>query len=666
MNTKTFKAPTAKEALSRVSRELGPDAIIISQKKGRDSGGNLWVEVIAAPLDTGDSAPEAAPTIWQFILKNKVFIVAGLSSLIVIALLIVGAVAFWPRAEQTTSTGQEENTTALNEAQPIADLKRIAVLPFENLGPAENDYFADALSDEISISLAGLSSIEVIARESTSQYKSTDKSLDKIGRELGVQYILCGTISRQKNSGGISIIRVRPRLVRVSDTTNVWADTYEEEMSDTFKLLSNISARVADGMNISMIESDYKSLEEHPTNNIDAYNFYIRGKEYKARVECTLAAQMFEKAVSLDPSFAKAWAELSSAYSDLYNSRIERTEEMKNKAKHAVDRAFELTPDLPEAYLAMGSYLNYYADDKDKALDYLRIALQRMKDKSPVYVSLGSIYRALGDYEKALGYFHRAFELSPRVSKRAWDISNCYCNLRNYKEAEKYNNIALEIAPDAIRPYQYGQEMYLAWKGDIAKARELNAAIVKQNPHFKNYGYYREYCFLLLERKFDEAMKQIDKIDLEVFQGAYQYYPLDLLYGHAFYFLNQTEKSREHYEKASEILSAHVKENPEDERIYISRGLALAGLGEKEQAISIGKRAISILEKKRIFSTAYTRMQYDLAWLYVISGEKDPAVDILESLLNRPSEISTINLKMDPRWDPLRGNPRFQKLIEEH
>ncbi len=258
-------------------------------------------------------------------------ILAGAAAIAAIAVFFL---AIYPRYLKRVPEGAEPG------------MKKVAVLFFENLGPSEDDYFADGITDAITARLAGIHGLGVISRQSTIQYKDSDKSLRAIGRELGVNYILEGTIQRERPGNPASRIRVIPQLIRVSDDTHMWANTYDEDMTEVFRVESQIAERVAHALDVTLLESESKALKAAPTDNMEAYEYFLRGSELfnkRYSVEMSrMAIRMFEKALDLDPEFAEAWAGLSQAMIWEYYTRYSSDPSNKAKAKAAVDRAYEI------------------------------------------------------------------------------------------------------------------------------------------------------------------------------------------------------------------------------------------------------------------------------------------------------------------------------------
>jgi TolB-like protein len=290
---------------------------------------------------------------------------------------------------------------------------KVAVLPFENLGAPEDEYFADGITDEITSKLAVVAGLAVISRTSATKYKNTDKGLREIGKELGVDYVLEGTIRWDKR-GEHEKVRITPQLINVSDDFHVWAENYEREIEEIFAVQADIASQIAEALDIALLTSESQSLEARPTESFDAYQAYLRGVDLsrqESRVDDKrLGIQMLERAVELDPEFALAYATLSEAHSLMYFLGWDRTEARLSRARAAVDTALELQPDLSEAHLALAKY-HYNGDqDYERALDVLTIVEKALPNDSQILKA--RIQARRGEYEEAVDLLEAAFELS--------------------------------------------------------------------------------------------------------------------------------------------------------------------------------------------------------------------------------------------------------------
>jgi len=593
---------------------------------------------------TGVSIPSKKKTINQ----NIVFI--GIAILIVMIGYVMLSNLLTPREKET-----------------ITKRKMLAVLPFENLGSAEDEYFADGITEELMARLAAVEGLGVIARTSAMQYKNTDKNIKQIGQELGVEYILEGTVRWQRSVEGPSRVRVTPQLIRVSDATHLWADVYDKDMTDIFQVQSGIAEQVVEALDITLLEPVRRVLESKPTDNLKAYDYYLRGNEYlfyRGYADARIAAQMYEKAVELDSTFALAYAQLSRAQVDLYWFYYDRTEECLTKAKKAVDKALQLDPDLPEAHLALGWYHYHGLLEYEHALEEFSIVQKQQPNNADLLLGIAAVQRRQGKFEEALINFKRASELDPRSSQLAYNAGETYALMRNYPQAVPYFDQAISLTPEWPLPYVYKALLYLRWQGSTEKAR----AILKKASHSIGSADHPiivlDLVLLdLFDRKYQEALNQLSLASSEAFETQFYYVPKAQLYAEIYGLMNRPQLEQANYDSARSILEIKINEQPEDARFHSSLGIAYAGLGLKQEAIQEAEKAVELLPVSKEAYRGYFRVR-DLAHIYVMVGEYDAAIDRLEFLLSFPGWMSIPMLRLDPIWDPLRDHPRFQKLLE--
>jgi len=365
---------------------------------------------------------------------------------------------------------------ARSQTSPPGTRKMLAVLPFENLGRPEDEYFADGMTEEVTARLAGLHGFGVIGRTSAIQYKKTTKSIPQIGQELGVEYVLEGTVRWEKTPHGASRVRVTPQLVRVSDASHVWAKVYDAVLADVFDVQSSIATQVAETLNVTLFAPERQALAVRPTENLEAYDYYLRGKDYDAGqyvVEnAHLAVQMYQRAVQLDSTFAQAWAALARAH--LFVSWLFAETGEVAKAQPALERARRLGPDLVETRLALG-YSYYYGDrDYDHALEQFAWVRERQPNNPDVISAIAYIHRRQGRLAEAVGEMTRATDLDPRNHGIFFNLGQTYgFLLRRFAEAERALARANSLAPDVPRYYALRAYLYLTQDGDVGRVRQL-------------------------------------------------------------------------------------------------------------------------------------------------------------------------------------------------
>ncbi|MGH2566754.1 MAG: protein kinase domain-containing protein, partial [Bacteroidota bacterium] len=351
-----------------------------------------------------------------------------------------------------------------------SERKKVAVLPFENFGASEQEYFADGITEEITSRLSGLSGLGVIARSSAMQYKKTTKTLQEIGSELGVAYVLHGTVRWETTLEGERRVRVNPELIKVSDATQIWSEPFEAAFSSVFKLQAEIAARVANALGVTLLQPEQKILEAKLTDNPEAYDFYLRGVDYQNRSyekgDMNIAQRMFERAIGLDGRFAFSYARLSRVHSSMYWFYYDRTETRALMAKENAERAIQLNPDVSDVHGAMGWYHYHCKLDYENALREFQLALKYQPNNVDVLLGIGAVQRRQGKVEDALTNFINAVEISPRSSWLVGELAGTYALLRRYSESEHHYDRALLLTPDIALTYAEKSFMHLR-AGDV-------------------------------------------------------------------------------------------------------------------------------------------------------------------------------------------------------
>jgi TolB-like protein/Tfp pilus assembly protein PilF/predicted Ser/Thr protein kinase len=545
--------------------------------------------------------------------------------------------------------------------------KMLAVLPFENLGSADQDYFADGITEEITSRLSGLSGLSVIARSSAMQYKKTAKTIKQIGQELGVNYILEGTVRWQTSTDGTKRVRVNPQLIKVEDETQVWSQPSDAVLSDVFTLQSDISSQVAGALDVALLQAERKTLETIPTNNAEAYDAYLKGKEYVNRGfdenNFRIAEEMFQKAVALDPNFTLGYAKLSETHGDLYWGHYDHTEERVLKEKAAAEKALELGPDVADAHVAMGLYYYHGRLEYDNALREFDIAKKFEPNSSDIFYGIAAVQRRQGKMHDAIMNFSKAVDLDPRSADKLGNVGETYALVRDYDQAERYYDRAISIAPDEWISYDAKVFMYLLRDGNTTKARSvLDEAVQKvgatPRPLIRAW-----ITVCMFDRQYEEAVKRLSGSSTGPFESQFEYLPRELFFAQLYGLMHQPRLEHAYYDSARIRMEELVKKQPEDSRFHSALGIAYAGLGRRQDAIREGKAAVEQLPISReAYRGAYRTL--NLARIYAMVGDQDAAVQQLAVLLSVPSMTSKAFFRADPTWIPLRNNPKFQKLVE--
>ncbi|MFC1636556.1 protein kinase, partial [Planctomycetota bacterium] len=555
------------------------------------------------------------------------------------------------------------------EVQPSLKEIRLVVLPFENLGSTEDEYFADGISEEIISRLSAIHTLGVISRTSAIKYKNSNKDIKEIGEELDVEYVLEGTVRWERPSEGPSRVRVTPQLIRVSDDTHLWSERYDAVLANIFQVQTDMAEQVVQALDITLLEPERQALASRPTENMEAYDCYLRGNEYRwtgafHKKNLRIAIQMYEKAVELDPTFALAYAQLSRAHLSTYWRYYDRSEEREGRlarAKEAVDKALQLNPNLAEVRMALGHYYYQGLLDYDRALEQFAIARKSQPNSSDILSWIGYIQRRQGNFEQALANIKKASELDPL---RGFGLGETYALLRMYPQAEQSLERTLRLHPDDTGGYNNKAWLYVRWQGSTEKARAVLAEALQNIRSEESTPIVDSLVTLdVFDGNYQEALDRLS-LTSEDTDNQDNLIPTALRCAPIYGYMDHKELAKKYYDESRSILESKIQQRPEDARFHSSLGIAYAGLGRKEDAIREGKLGVNLLPVTKDAWAGLYRVE-DLARIYVMAGEFDKAIDQLEFLLSRPGVLSIPLLQLDPAWDPLRDHPRFQKLIKQ-
>jgi serine/threonine protein kinase/tetratricopeptide (TPR) repeat protein len=550
---------------------------------------------------------------------------------------------------------------------PPSDSEKVmlVVLPFENLGPPDDEYLAVGVTEEVTNRLASIKELGVISRKSAVHYAGTDKTTKQIGSELGVQYVVEGTIQWAKYDGKPSRVRITPELVRVADDTRLWSEAYDRVIEDVFEIQSDIALQVVEQLGLTLLASDRAVVADQPTDNLEAYHAYLRGGYYTGTPHFTedkwvQAIDTYTRAVELDPTFALAYAKLSEAHAGLYYYHVDLSGERREMARSAVEKARELAPDQPETRLALGYYHLMVERDAEQAFAEFEIAARDLPEDDEVLEAKGDGYRQQGKWLEAFDEYERACQLSPRNSSPLVEIGITGWLCRRYRDALEAANKAIALAPNQDWPYLTKGVVLWSWHGASEEARRAFEA-VSPGHRWLPWVWYWQYVY---EGKYREAIDYLSSIPDGWVRIKIDAKPKELYQAFAFEAIGQPEQALAAYETAKTLLEAEVKEHLEDPRYHSSLGVAYAALGQKEEAIREGRRAMELLpiSKDAVYGLPYV---HDLAHIYTLSGDYENALATLEEILSNPSSLSVPLLEVDPRWNRLRDQPGFQRLLTE-
>ncbi len=547
--------------------------------------------------------------------------------------------------------------------------KSIAVLPFENLSrDPDNAYFADGIQDEILTRLAKIADLKVISRTSTQHYKSAPENLSEIAQQLGVAHILEGSVQKSGDA-----VRVNVQLIKAANDSHLWADTFDRKLTDIFSVESEVAKAIAEQLRAKLTGQEEQVIAAKPTDNPEAYDAYLRGLAYNLKTTNTtansLGAQKYLKeAVRLAPKFALAWALLSYVDARGYlNQALQPTVALREEARQAAETALGLQPKLGEAVLAKGYY--YYAclKDYDTAVRYFEEARQFLPNSSRIPEQLAYVTRRRGQWDQSENYFNEAERLDPRNVSLLIQHALSYIWLRRFPEALRKLDQVLNITPDDVDA--------LVLKAGIAQAEgdlQRGAAILAPlHPNADDAQALETQVYqAILERRSGSMIPQLKEILANPNQ-ALGYYNGELRFwlGWAQEVAGDHASAQESWHQARSELERFLKEQPENYLLIGDLALTNMGLGDKAAALALTERAMAVLpiEKDAVDGPAPIEI---LARVAAGMGEPDRAIAALQKLLSTPYEgllafnmpLTPALLRLDPMFNPLRNDPRFQKL----
>lgn len=474
---------------------------------------------------------------------------------------------------------------------------RIAVLPFENLGSAGDEYFADGMTEEITSRLAGIQGLGVISRTSANKYKNSDKSLSDIGHELGVEYILEGSV-RWSKVDGKQRVRITPQLIRVSDDRHLWADNYERDLMQVFEVQADISMQIVDQLGLTLLDKSKENLERKLTDDPEAYAYYLKAvSEIKdpgfAQEQTRKTIALLDSAITLDPSFAMAYAYRSIAQSWYVFGALDALAGESDQGQVSLDnaqKALQLEPGLPQGFLALGMYYNLVKRNYDRALDEFSRAQAGMPNNAELLDAIALVHWRQGNFSEAQNNFRKAIELDPLTSSNHWELANCLSFTRNYDEALKAINRAILLQPDRPDYYAAKLDILLGWHGDLD---ELRNVIMDASKHVEPVeivarGYWQ---FNLADISLDSVLSYFQS-KRDSTQSDLEYYSTVAM---TYMSAKQEAFMQDYCDSIRLILEDKVQEVPDEYGFHEGLGLAYACLGDYDAAIQEGETAMELM-----------------------------------------------------------------------
>ena len=537
----------------------------------------------------------------------------------------------------------------------------LAVLPFENLGDSSDAYFADGITDEVRGKLSSLPDFQVIARASSAQYRGTTRPLKEVARELGVRYLLTGTV-RWIKTGGANRVQVRPELVEVvksGATVGRWERPFDAALDDVFKVQADIAGQVAVALKGELAAAAMPTTAAAPTGNVAAYDEFLRGEQsyYGSSGSASLrqAADHYEAATTLDTAFARAWSRLAMVRASYYVN-TEASLVVAEAARTAAEKALRLAPKLPEAYLALGNYYSLVRADFPHAIEQYNKGLGIAPAHAELLGALGLAEQGLGKVGDALAHMRQGLALDPRSLLYTRRLARLLNYTRRYGEAE-----ALLARARAQSPADPSVILYEAWlkvsRGDLAGAKAVARSIPKDanEPVMISFFSFDWTSAQLLDEDQRRLLLRLQPSQYGDNRGSW-----GTALAYCAYMMGDSRLVRAYADSALPSLERAVRENPGEPNNHKDLGVALAFLGRKADAIREGERAVAIRGNDGFQGPGLRLL---LSHIYQLVGEPVKAIEQLDSLLRVPYYISAGWLRADPSLEPLRSHPRFQRLL---
>jgi TolB-like protein/Tfp pilus assembly protein PilF len=545
--------------------------------------------------------------------------------------------------------------------------KSIAVLPFENRSDdKENAYFADGIQDDILTNLSKIGDLKVISRTSVAPYRDKKINMREIGKALGVSAILEGSVQKSGNR-----VHVNVQLINALYDEHIWSEGYDRDLTDVFAIQTDLAKKIAQELHAKLSSAEKEQMTRKPTENGEAYLAFVQAHNFQREVEdfakLKQAEQLYERALQLDPNFALACASYSRLQSWVYHT-YEPIAERREKSRALAERSLQLQPDLPEGHLALG--FSFYYGDRDyiHALAEFALAQNGLPNEAEVYLAIGAIQRRQGRWEESNANLEKAVSLSPNET---WPLQNLVLNYqmeRNWVAANKTIERALTLAPESFNLWSVKAQLETSEKGTIEIA-ERGIQLLNTRPMDDETKIRFTIALAqtrLVQRKYAEAVQAAESMkdetlakDPEGLMGKYG------TIGIAKKMLGDESGAREAFLKVKGFAEKWVADAPNEAKRHGRLAECLAWLGEKETAIAEAKRGTELLpETVDAFDGPVCTQT--LAEIYVIVGEYDKALPIVDGLLSRPTQVTVAQLKMNPLWDHVRQDPRFIAILQKH
>ena len=573
-------------------------------------------------------------------------------------------------AFQFARTGKPVTPELPKQTGPIAAQdKSVAVLPFENLSSdKENAFFAQGIQDEIITTLSRISGLRVISRTSTARYSSAPENLPEIAKQLHVTNVLEGSVQKADDR-----VHINVQLIRADNDAHLWAQSYDRQLTDIFGVEAEVAKSIADSLQATLSPQEKARVEKKPTSNADAYVLYLRARDYQTRPDNLLqdfkaAINLYDQAIKLDPNFALAHARLAATTSNLYHF-YEPIAAWKQKVYSEALDSMRLQPNLGEGHLALGLYQYYTENNYDAALSELKLAAEVLPNDGDVGLYTAAVLRRRGDFKQALAAYQHAEQIDPRNPVMLYDSSQTYFGLRDWRTAAERMNRVLVLFPDSFNVKIQRAYVEFLWKGSTAP---IKAVLQSLPPNLDPDGVvtFARWDVNLMDRDTDSAEKALLNSPLDTITSQTGVpLPKSYLQGCTELVRGDTARAESQFDVALPLVEQLVTESPQNGTRRAQLGLLYAFLGRKDDALREGNRAMELAPITHdVIEGAVVEAFYALICARV--GMTDDAISRIERLLTTPfavdyddASITLSDLRTRWEWDPLRNDPRFQKIL---
>ncbi|HJR51278.1 MAG TPA: tetratricopeptide repeat protein, partial [Gemmatimonadales bacterium] len=562
---------------------------------------------------------------------------------------------------------------ARHPAEDVEGARNLAVLPFENLGPADQDYFVDGITDEIRGRLTALPALRVTSRSSSSQYRETEKSPQELGQELGVRYLLTGTVRWDRSGEGAGRIKVSPELIVAATGESRWQQSFDASVSDVFEVQADVAGRVAKALDVALTEPARLQLHEKPTASLPAYDAYLRGRSYEQRARLnvepqlmTIAQDMYRQAIAADSAFGLAWAGL--ARSSQYRLRRDPSDSASRElARTAAERAVATAPGEAETHLALARYYENIARDETKAAAEYETALRLQPGNAEVLSAMAFRLWGSGRGDSALATMVRAAGLDPRNAELQGDLADAYSAARRYPEADSTYDRAIALAPEQYHAYFAKSRNLLWWKGDVEGAR---AVMREAETRIGKVEFVRKMCVACFDWAGPLAPDYehiLDQLSLEGFapNDSANYYTAR---AYRAFMRGEATRQRVYWDSARMVTERMARAEPDRAYFHEQLSTIYAGLGRRDPAKASVRTAYDLYRAQGDTALIDGWRRLTAATNLLLLGDRNAAADTLALILADSNVffLTRAAVAVDPFWLRLKGVRSFEEAVARH